>query len=149
MSTTLSNPSEALSVDYGDIPEYSWERYSENTYNNINSTIKDNINKINDKGFRCEDTPSATAGTAAASGVSSQPLREISIDLNWKEKVKQARKDYEIWFNRTERIIMQKYNGAEGGEDLHNYMVSPEYAEFKEEQRKRRDDFKNKFGIDL
>lgn len=146
-STKLSNPSEDLSVDYGDISEYSWERYSENTYNNITNNINHNIKKINDNGFRCEDTPSAAAVPATASGVSSQPLRENYE--NRKEEEKQARRDFFSWFDRTDRMLMQKYNGCESNDDCLRYYASAEHAEFEEEQRKRREDFRKKFGKDI
>ena len=146
-STKLSNPSEVCTGDYGDISEYSLERYSENTYNNITNNINHNIKNINDNGFRCEDTPSSAAVPATASGVSSQPLRENYE--NRKEEEKQARRDFFSWFDKTDRMLMQKYNGCESNGDFLRYYASAEHAEFEEEQRKRREDFRKKFGKDI
>ena len=83
----------------------------------------------------------------AASGVSSQPLRENYE--NRKEEEKQARRDFFSWFDKTDRMLMQKYNGCESNGDFLRYYASAEHAEFEEEQRKRREDFRKKFGKDI
>ena len=71
---------------------------SEDTHNNINNNINDTINKnISEENSikrNCEDTPSAAA-TAAASGVSSQPLRGR---YHSEEEKRKARQQYEAWF---------------------------------------------------
>ena len=92
-------------------------------------------------------SPGSATFPATASGVSSQPLRENYE--NRKEEEKQARRDFFSWFDKTDRMLMQKYNGCESNGDFLRYYASAEHAEFEEEQRKRREDFRKKFGKDI
>ncbi len=139
-----SNPSEVSSVYAARNAEKTECRIPENTYNNINNNITDKIK--NDTGNsimdRCEDTPSAAAD-AAASGESSQPLREKYYS---REEKKKAENEYYSWFGTIERAISRKYNNAQTNEDYTRMNASDEYKEFLVEAEKRRNALEEKYG---
>ena len=131
---SVSNPPEVLTVTPTGNSEGAESGTPENTYNNINNNITDNIKNISDKGSRCEDTRSATA-TAAASGMSSQPLREKNYT---RKEIEKAMNDYFDWYGHEELLIQQKYNYAQSSEDFIRMVESEEYNALENEALERR-----------
>lgn len=120
--------------------------FSQDTYNNISNTIiNNNITNIADKGSRCEETCSAAA-SAAASQISSQPLRERYYS---REELEKVEKEFIGWFNRKEREICDKYNGAQTVEDMNRMYESEEYKNFLKEVDEKRDALKSEYGKGL
>ena len=137
---TVSNPSEVSSVQATGGFEDTIDGFPEDTHNNINNSIKDNINSISDKGFRCEDTPSAAT---AAPGMSSQPLRERHYS---REEIEKAQKDYFSWYGGKERQIAQQYNYGCSGDDIRRMYASDEFKALEKEATEKRDALEQKYG---
>ena len=135
---------------------YSWNQgnssekglgFSENTYNNINNNIPNNMidNNIGYNILRCENTPSAPAQSASASGVSSQPLREI---LFTREELENARREINAWFGIELRKLEKKYDANDlSGDGCRRMMASDEYAKLQKEYDDKREAYKQKYGV--
>lgn len=141
----VSNPSEVSSVQTTGGSENTEGGFPEDTYNNINNTITDNIYKITGDSItdRCEDTPSALAQSATASGAPSQPLRER---IHTREEIKKALNEYNSWFGVKELTIMRKYNGAVSSEDFLRMFESDEYKALLAEAEKKREALEQEYG---
>ena len=143
---SVSNPSEVSSVQATGNTEKTEGGIPQNTYNNINNIIRDNIVSISDKGSRCEDTPSTMAQSAIASGVSSQPLRENHF-LTREEK-KKIEKEFTSWLGTKLRWIEIAYD-LEDSAEIKKMMESDEYKAILKEADERRAVLKEEFGDDL
>ena len=137
----VSNPSAVFTVTPTGDSEDVESGTPEDTYNNINNTIKDNIKNISNKGNRCEDTPPAAI---AASGMSSQPLRERNYT---REEIEKAMNDYYDWYSGNELLIMRKYNHAESSEDFTRMIESEEYNALQTEALARRKAIEQEYGM--
>ena len=139
---SVSNPSEVFTVTPAGDSEGVESGTPENTYNNINNRIKDNIKNISDKGNRCEDTRSEVAN-ATSPQASSQPLRERNYT---RKEIERVMNDYYDWYSREELLIMRNYNNAQGSDDFTRMVESKEYNALQTEALARRKAIEQEFG---
>ncbi len=140
----LSNPSEGSSVQTTGNTEKTEGGFPQNTYNNINNIIKNNIENISDKGSCCEDTRSEVA-YATSPQASSQPLREIHLSREEKKKIEN---DFTSWLSTKLKWIEVAYD-LEDSAELRRMVESDEYKEVLKEADERRAVLKKEFGDDL
>ena len=139
----LKKPQEVYSIPQEVFSESS-ARFSQNTYNNINNNINNNtINKIiSDKDSRCEDTRFAAATSAAASQISSQPLREKSYSY---EEINQVQRDFKKWEDCQMEMLQCVYDAYSPAE-IEMLKKTEDYKAFWAEREEKCKALRDKYG---
>lgn len=116
--------------------------FYENTHNNINNSKENKVKKEEkDNGSRCEDTRSSAA-KAAASQMSSQPLREIRYS---REEMKNAERALKKWYEDAYGWIACAFD-LNNDEERKKMEQSDEYKNLLREMEEKREVFKNKYS---